>query len=73
MEKCTNCETAFGSYAPLSLTVTKSGSDVLVYAANNGRNIILIKRMLLCLEYASGGYSVLYIRSGGLRSAQSDN
>ena len=64
MEKCTHCEQTFKGYAPLVLTVNKSGADILVYAKNNSPNILLIKRMLLCLQYTYG-YSVLYIREGG--------
>lgn len=64
MERCTTCEQFFRGYASLLLTVTKSGDEVLVYAANKCPNIIIIKRMLLCLQY-NWGYSVLYIREGG--------
>lgn len=64
MEQCTVCENIFKGYTPLVLTVKKSGNEILVYAKNNGQNILFIKRMLLCLEYNSG-YSVLYIREGG--------
>ncbi len=64
MEQCTTCETAFRSNAPLILRVSKPGNDVQVHAQNNGQNILIIKRMKLCLEYVSGS-SMLYIREGG--------
>lgn len=64
MEQCTVCEQMFKSYAPLVLTVKKSGDEILVYAKNNSPNILLIKRLVLCLEYPQDLY-VIYIRQGG--------
>ncbi len=64
MEQCTVCEQMFKSYAPLILTVKKSGDEILVYAKNNSPNILLIKRLMLCLEYAQDLH-VLYVRQGG--------
>lgn len=59
------CTNPFQGYDPLILSVTKSGNDVLLYAQNNGRNILFIKRMLLRMEYGSGSSTTLYIREGG--------
>ena len=69
------CQSTFDSYSPLKLSVLRSGSDVLVYAQNTGRSIILIKRLLLCLGSPSGT-SVVYLREedftvGGERVEQS--
>lgn len=64
MSECAYCESTFHGYASLKMTVTKSGNDVLVYARNQGKNIILIKRALLCIEY-NGSATILYIREGG--------
>ena len=63
MEQCTTCETTFRSYAPLTLTTSRTAAgEVLVYAQNNGRNILVIQRMLVCLEYAGGSRSIFYVR-----------
>jgi len=64
MEQRTVWEQVFKSYAPLILTVEKSGDEIRVYAKNNGPNIILIKRLILCIEYAQENQT-LYIRQGG--------
>lgn len=63
MADCTYCQ-SFDGYAPLKLSVQKSGNNVLLYAQNQSKNIILIKRALLCIEY-NGGSITLYIREGG--------
>lgn len=64
MEACTRCEQSLRP-SSLELTVTRSGTDVLVYAANRGMNILILKRMVLCLEGSGGSMSLLYIREGG--------
>lgn len=61
MNGCTPCEMDFDTYAPLTVTVVKSGGKLLVYTRNNGRNILIINRILLCREYA-WGRSVNYLR-----------
>ena len=63
MANC-NCNN-FEGYAPLRLWVQKSGDDVLMYAQNQGKNIISIYRALLCIEWDGGGTTVIYIREGG--------
>lgn len=57
---CDVCLTGFEGYTPLKLTVIKSGSNVLVYAENRSRSIILIKRIILCLSRI--GTTFLYLR-----------
>ena len=64
MADCTYCPQSFEGYAPLKLSVQQSGNDVLLYARNQSKNIILIKRALLCIE-SNGGTTILYIRDGG--------
>ncbi len=62
MTGCTPCEESFSVYSPLTIELVHSGSDVLVYAKNNGRNIVIIKRLLLCREWAGGGRTINYLR-----------
>jgi hypothetical protein len=62
-ETCTGCETTFRSYAPLIMSVVYSAGEVLVYAQNAGKNIVILKRVLLCIEYSSGGRTTLFIRN----------
>ena len=55
---CNSCETTFQGSQSLVVTVTKSGTSAILSVANQGRNIVLIRRILLC-----GGGSVLYLRA----------
>ena len=59
---CDYCGNTFNSYQPLLITLQRSGGDVLLYTANQSRSIISISRILLCLRYASGGTTILYLR-----------
>jgi hypothetical protein len=54
---CNNCEVGFQSTQSLVVTVTRSGSTVTLSMGNQGRNILLIRRVLLCV-----GNTVLYLR-----------
>lgn len=65
MANCDYCKSTFEGYAPLKLWVQKSGDDVLFYAQNQGKNIISIYRALLCIEWSTGGTTIIYIREGG--------
>lgn len=58
---CDFCGNTFNSYQPLLVTIQRSGSNVLLYTANQSRSIISISRMLLCLRYASST-TILYLR-----------
>ncbi len=64
MESCTFCEENFKGYSPLILRIYKSGNDILVYAQNNTKNIILIKRLILCINYEYHS-TLIYVREGG--------
>lgn len=64
MAECGQCAESFRQSGPLVLTVTTSRSEVLVYAQNQGRNIIFIKRMRLCFELANSTLT-WFIREGG--------
>lgn len=54
MACCERCQAGFEDYAPLKLYTIRSGTNVLVYAANQSRSIIHIKRIILCGEWDSG-------------------
>lgn len=59
---CNSCETQFQSAQSLVAFITKSGSTALVYLRNQGRNICLIKRILVCYTTPAGGGSTVYLR-----------
>ena len=58
---CTSCETTFQSSMNVVVSIVKSGSSALVYVQNQGRNIVLIRRILLCYTTPTGS-GVLYLR-----------
>jgi hypothetical protein len=60
---CNSCETNFQGSQTLVVNVAKSGSSAVLSVGNQGRNIVLIRRILLCLTNAGGGYTVLYLRA----------
>ena len=64
MSGCTPCEGSLGGGSPFTISLVKSGSDVLVYAQNSGRNIVVMKRLLLCREWSGGGMTINYLRKG---------
>jgi hypothetical protein len=59
---CNNCETSFQAYQSIVVSIKKSGSNALVYVQNQGRNIVMIRRILLCYTTSSGGAGMLYLR-----------
>lgn len=59
---CNACENGFQAYQTLVITLQKSGNNALLYIGNQGRNIVLIRRILLCVAYRSGGTTTLYLR-----------
>lgn len=59
---CNSCENNFQGYQPIVVTIQKSGSNALLYVQNQGRNIVMIRRILLCYTMASGGWGMLYLR-----------
>jgi len=58
---CNSCETTFQGAQTLVVSVAKSGSSAVLSIGNQGRNIALISRILLCVS-ARWGTSVLYLR-----------
>ncbi|WP_420127668.1 hypothetical protein [Longimicrobium sp.] len=59
---CNPCETSLQSATSLVVTITKSGANALVYLRNQGRNICLVRRIILCYATPSGGTGLLYLR-----------
>ncbi len=45
---CNSCETIFQGYQSLVVTISRSGTNAYLYLANQGRNILLIRRVVLC-------------------------
>jgi hypothetical protein len=60
---CNNCETGFQSYQTIVVSIVKSGASALLYVANQGRNIVLMRRILLCYQTPGGGTTTLYLRA----------
>src|SRR5262249_34272221 len=60
---CNSCETGFQSYQSVVVSIVKSGSSALLYLNNQGRNIVLIRRILLCYQTPGGGNVTLYLRA----------
>ena len=59
---CNACETSLQSATSLVTFITKSGANALVYLKNQGRNICLIRRILICYTTPTGGTGTIYIR-----------
>jgi hypothetical protein len=59
---CNSCETTFQSSQSLVVSLAKSGTSAVLSIGNQGRNIALISRILLCMSHA-GGTTVLYLRA----------
>ncbi len=60
---CNSCETGFQSYQSIVVSIVKSGANALLYVSNQGRNIVLIRRILLCYQLPGGGSGTLYLRA----------
>jgi hypothetical protein len=59
---CNNCETNFQGAQSVVVSIQRSGTTALLYVQNQGRNIVLIRRILLCYTFGSG-WGVLYLRA----------
>ena len=60
---CNSCESGFQSYQTVVASIHKSGSNAFLYVSNQGKNIVLIRRILLCIQYPNGGTLTLYLRA----------
>ena len=52
---CNSCETNFQGSQTLVVSIAKSGSRAVLSVGNQGRNIVLIRRILLCVSFPGGG------------------
>jgi hypothetical protein len=59
---CNSCETNFQSYQSIVVSIVQSGANRLIYVQNQGRNIVMIRRILLCYTTPAGGWGMLYLR-----------
>jgi hypothetical protein len=59
---CNSCETNFQGYQSIVVSIVQSGANRLLYVQNQGRNIVLIRRILLCYTTASG-WGMLFLRA----------
>lgn len=59
---CNACETFFQGSQTLVVAVTKTGTSANLFVTNQGRNIVLIRRILMCIGYPNGGSSVYFLR-----------
>ena len=57
---CNPCESGFQQYQSVVVSIQKSGTTANLYVQNQGRNIVEIRRIVLC----SGGLT-LYLRPPG--------
>jgi hypothetical protein len=60
---CNSCESNFQSYQSIVVSIVQSGANRLLYVQNQGRNIVLIRRILLCYTTPGGGWGMLYLRA----------
>ncbi|HXU46021.1 MAG TPA: hypothetical protein VN783_10885 [Thermoanaerobaculia bacterium] len=58
---CNGCETSFQEAQTIVVSIVKSGTNALLYVQNQGRNVVLLRRILLCLTAGSGS-AVLFLR-----------
>jgi hypothetical protein len=58
---CNSCESNFQGSQSVVVSIQKSGSNALLYVQNQGRNIVMIRRILICYTTATG-WGMLYLR-----------
>ena len=61
---CNSCETAFQSAQGAVVSIVKSGTTALLYVNNPGRNLLHLRRILLCYT-SGGGHGMMYLRPPG--------
>ena len=60
---CNTCETGFQTDQSVVVSIVVSGSTARLYVNNQGRNVVLIRRILLCYQRPNGGTTTLYLRA----------
>ena len=58
---CNPCETTFQGTQSIVVSIQRSGTTALLYVANQGQNIALIRRILLSAAHG-GGATTWYLR-----------
>ncbi|HKP74516.1 MAG TPA: hypothetical protein VJT67_03190 [Longimicrobiaceae bacterium] len=58
---CNQCETTFQGAQSVVVSIQRSGTTGNLYVQNQGRNIVMIRRILFCYTTPTG-YGVLYLR-----------
>lgn len=53
---CNTCETSFRSMTSAVVTIVKSGTTALLYVQNQGRNILHLRRIVVCSTSGSTFY-----------------
>ena len=59
---CNSCETNFQVSQTIVVSIVKSGGNALLYVQNQGRNIVLLRRILLCFVEPTGATVTWYLR-----------
>jgi hypothetical protein len=59
---CNTCETGFQGSQTIVVSIVKSGANALLSVQNQGRNIVQLRRILLCYASPGGGSTVLFLR-----------
>lgn len=60
---CNSCETGFQTNQSVVVSIQTSGSTARLYLNNQGRNVVLIRRILLCYQRRTGGTTTLFLRA----------
>lgn len=58
---CNNCEISFQGTQTLVVSVQRSGTTALLYLQNQGRNILHLRRIVLCAS-SPGQQTLLFLR-----------
>lgn len=53
---CNTCETSFRSATSVVVYITRSGTTALLYVQNQGRNIVHLRRIIVCSTSGSTFY-----------------
>lgn len=59
---CNSCETGFQQFQTVVVSIDRSGQTALLRVQNQGRNIVQLRRILLCSTSPSGGAFTLFLR-----------
>lgn len=60
---CNSCENGFNSVQTLLVSINRVGNTATLFITNQSRNVVLIQRILLCVQNPGGGGFTLYLRA----------